>query len=168
MNDYYQKSEGGHSKDDLGAKLACILSDYVIFKFLAQGYHWNVRGAEFTQFHDFFGAIYEYAEGAIDPTAEKLRYLGYDAPFLLEDFLSLTCIEARPVGYDPIAMSASLYDANGKILNYLMEAFEIADHCREQGVADFLAGRIDQHQKWKWQIGTTIGADSTVVSTNLI
>lgn len=145
-----------------------MLSDTVIFKFLAQGYHWNVRGAEFTQFHDFFGKIYEDAEGAVDPLAESLRKIGYDAPFLLEDFLSLTCIETRPVGYDPIAMSAALYDANGKILNYLMEAFDIANNCREQGIADFLAGRIDMHQKWKWQIGTTIGADATVVSTNLM
>ena len=168
MNDYTQIVEGGNSKDALGQKLVCILSDYVIFKFLAHGYHWNVRGAEFTQFHDFFGAIYEDAEGAIDPTAESLRKLGFDAPFLLEDFLSLTCIETRPVGYDPIAMSASLYDANGKILNYLMEAFDIANNCREQGIANFLAERIDQHQKWKWQIGTTIGADATVVSTDLM
>jgi starvation-inducible DNA-binding protein len=165
LNDYNQ---GGHSKDALGEKLVCVLSDTVIFKFLAQGYHWNVRGAEFTQFHDFFGKIYEDAEGAVDPLAESLRKIGYDAPFLLEDFLSLTCIETRPVGYDPIAMSAALYDANGKILNYLMEAFDIANNCREQGIADFLAGRIDMHQKWKWQIGTTIGADATVVSTNLM
>lgn len=164
----YDMSDGGKTKDALGEKLMCILSDYVIYKFLAQGYHWNVRGPEFSQFHKFFGKIYEDAESAIDPTAEALRTLGYDAPFLLEDFSSLTCIEARPVGYDPIAMSASLYDANGKILNYLMEAFEIANSCHQQGIADFLAGRISQHQKWNWQIGTTIGADSTVVSPNLM
>lgn len=164
----YNMSDGGNTKDDLGEKLLCILSDYVVFKFLAQGYHWNVRGPEFTQFHNFFQEIYEDAESAIDPTAENLRILGYDVPFLLEDFSSLTCIEARPVGYDPIAMSASLYDANGKILNYLMQAFDIANSCNQQGIANFLAERISQHQKLNWQIGTTIGADSTVVSPNLM
>ena len=168
MNDYTQNAEGGNTIEDLGQKLVCILSDYVIFKFLAHGYHWNVRGAEFTQFHDFFQEIYEDADSAIDPTAENLRKLGFDAPFLLEDFLSLTCIEVRPVGYDPIAMSASLYEANDKILGYLMDAFDCADHCREQGIANFLAERIDQHKKWKWQIGTTIGADATVIPTNLM
>lgn len=167
MNDQIIIQQGGDSKDALAAKLMCILSDTVVFKFLAHGYHWNVRGAEFTQFHDFFGGIYEDAEGAIDPLAENLRKLNFDAPFLLEDFLSLTCIETRPVGYDPIAMSASLYDANKKILEYLMEAFDIANNCREQGIANFLAERIDQHQKWQWQIGTTIGADSTTVSPTL-
>lgn len=167
MNNQITIQHGGDSKDALAAKLMCVLSDTVIFKFLAQGYHWNVRGKEFSQFHDFFGDIYEDAEGAIDPLAENLRKLDFDAPFLLEDFLSLTCIETRPVGYDPIAMSASLYDANNKVLEYLMDAFNIANNCNEQGVADFLAGRIDMHKKWKWQIGTTIGADSTSVSPTL-
>lgn len=163
----YGHNHGGN-KDALASKLMCILSDTVIFKFLAQGYHWNVRGPEFSQFHDFFGDIYEDAEGAVDPLAESIRKIGYDAPFLLEDFLSLSCIETRPVGYDPIAMSASLYDANNRVLDYVMEAFELADSCKQQGVADFLAGRIDMHQKWKWQLGTTIGADSTVVSPDLM
>jgi starvation-inducible DNA-binding protein len=164
----YGHNHGEGNKDALASKLMCILSDTVIFKFLAQGYHWNVRGPAFTQFHDFFGEIYEDAESAVDPLAESLRVLGYDAPFLLEDFLSLSCIETRPIGYDPIAMSASLYDANDKVLNYLVTAFEMADSCDQQGIADFLAGRIAMHQKWKWQLGTTVGADSTVVSPDLM
>ena len=158
----------GDLKDDLAKSLMCLLSDTVIFKFLAHGYHWNVRGAEFTQFHDFFAEIYEDADGAIDPLAENLRKLGYDAPFLLEDFLSLTCIQTRPVGYDPIAMSASLYEANGSIIEYYKTAFDQADACREQGIANFLAERIDMHQKWHWQLGTTIGADSIVVTPDLM
>jgi len=170
LNDSIIKIEmdKGNSKDALASKLLCLLSDTVVLKFLAQGYHWNVRGAEFTQFHDFFGEIYEDAEGAVDPIAESLRKLGFDAPFLLEDFLSLSCIETRPVGYDHLVMSASLYDANKKILSYLMEAFDLADACREQGIANFIAERIDAHQKWNWQLGTTIGADSTVVVPNLM
>jgi starvation-inducible DNA-binding protein len=169
LNEYVVSTQqGGNSKDDLATQLMCVLSDTVIFKFLAHGYHWNVRGAEFTQFHDFFQEIYEDADSAIDPLAESLRKLGYDAPFLLEDFLSLSCIEARPVGYDPMAMSASLYEANEKVLAYLMDTFDTANNSRQQGVANFLAERIDMHQKWKWQLGTTIGADATVVVPNLM
>lgn len=160
--------EPASSKEELGSKLACVLSDTVILKFLAQGYHWNVRGPEFTQFHDFFGEIYEDAESAIDPLAENLRKLGFDAPFLLEDFLSLSCIEIKPVGYDPLAMSASLYAANASTLAYLCTAFDCANACNEQGIANFLAERIDMHQKWNWQLGTTIGADSIVVAPDLM
>jgi len=80
--------EMGVSKADLGTQLAVILSDTVAYKFAAQGYHWNVKGPNFYQFHEFFGELYEDAEGAIDPTAENIRKLGFEAPYSLGDFLS--------------------------------------------------------------------------------
>jgi DNA-binding ferritin-like protein len=32
----------------------------------------------------------------------------------------------------------------------------MADNSREQGVANFLAERIDQHQKWHWQLKAVV------------
>ena len=140
------------------------LADTVTYKFIAHGYHWNVKGPEFIQFHDFFATLYEDAESAIDPLAENIRKLGYDSPFTLEDFSSLTCVSVNPVSGDPLEMSKNLYEVNCHLKDCLTKAFEIADACNEQGIADFLAGRIDLHAKWIWQIGTTIGADATVIT----
>jgi len=123
-----------------------------------------VKGPEFTQFHDFFATLYEDADSAIDPLAENIRKLGFDAPFTLEDFASLTCVSVNPVSGDPIEMSSNLYEINCHLKECLTKAFDIANACNEQGIANFLAERIDQHAKWVWQIGTTIGADSTVIT----
>jgi hypothetical protein len=49
-------------------------------------------------------------------------------------------------------MAYDLYCANSKVLDDYKEAFATADSMNEQGVADFLAGRIDMHQKWAWQL----------------
>lgn len=152
--------EGVPSKQDLAQALAVLLSDTVTFKFLAHGYHWNVRGREFIQFHDKFGDIYTEADGALDPLAENIRKLGFDAPFLLTDFAALTGIEATPVSADPIDMSASLYKANAYIIGCVRAAFVIANALNEQGICNFLADRDDIHNKWAWQLGTIIGADS--------
>lgn len=149
-----------HTK--LVSDLSTSLGDVVVFKFLAQGYHWNVRGLHFPQFHELFGEIYEEAEGATDGLAELVRKLGFDAPFLLTDLAALSKIEPRQTASnDPEELAAALYAANNVVLENLNRAFECADSCNEQGVADFLAGRIDAHQKWRWQLGTVIGADST-------
>lgn len=153
--------EGASSKQDLAQMLAVLLSDTVTFKFLAHGYHWNVRGINFPQFHDKFAEIYEDADDAIDPFAENIRKLGFDAPFLLTDYVSLTGIQATPVSADPVDMSASLYQANAYIISVIRATFEIANALNEQGIANFLAERDDQHNKWAWQLGTIIGADST-------
>jgi starvation-inducible DNA-binding protein len=155
------EQQGAPSKQDLAQVLAVLLSDTVTFKFLAHGYHWNVRGADFIQFHDKFGDIYAEAEGAVDVFAENIRKLGFDAPFLLTDFAALTGLEVNPVSADPIDMSASLYKANAYIIDCVRSAFLLANALNEQGIANFLAERDDVHNKLAWQLGTIIGADST-------
>jgi hypothetical protein len=34
----------------------------------------------------------------------------------------------------------------------------------QQGIADFLAGRISAHEKFMWQLSTIVGLDSTSIS----
>ena len=142
---------------ELGEKLAHLLSDVVALGFITQGYHWNVKGINFSQLHDFFGAIYEDVDSAIDPLAENIRKLGFDAPYLLEDFQGMTCVNQPRLGGDPLAMLASLGEVNSIVVNCYTEAFGMAEGSNEQGIADFLAGRIDMHNKWQWQIEASLG-----------
>jgi starvation-inducible DNA-binding protein len=163
----YEESEYELSKEGLAKALAEVLGDTVALHYLAHGYHWNVKGPEFTQFHDFFAEIYQDAAAAEDPTAENIRKLGFDAPHLLEDFMSLTSIESRHCAGDPLEMSAVLYSAQMTYLGCLNTAFTIADAINSQGIANFIAERIDITEKFIWQLGTTIGADSTMVTAPL-
>ena len=157
--------ESGLTKRDLAEKLAVILSDVVNYKFTAQGYHWNVKGPNFPQFHKFFGKLYEDAESAIDPTGESIRILGFDAPYMLGDFLTLSSGEPRVAISDPIEMSRVLYELNESLIAHLTVAFEIASALNRQGTADFLSGRINVHRKFVWQLGTICGNDSTSLSS---
>jgi starvation-inducible DNA-binding protein len=147
-----------YEKEGLAKQLAHLLADVTNLGFLAQGYHWNVKGLNFSQFHDFFAEIYEDVDSAIDPLAENIRKLGYDSPYLLTDFAELTCIvrQERELG-DAVSMVESLARVNQAILICYKQTFDMADSCNEQGIADFLAGRIDMHQKWQWQLKSTLG-----------
>lgn len=146
-----------HNHDELGKKLAHLLSDVTALGFLAQGYHWNVKGINFYQFHEFFAEIYADVDSAIDPLAENIRKLGYDAPYLLSDFADMNCIhEERQFG-DALLMVESLARVNNTVTACYVEAFGMADACNEQGIADFIAGRIDMHKKWQWQLESTLG-----------
>jgi starvation-inducible DNA-binding protein len=149
-------NEGKH---ELAEVLAVLLAETVTLKFMAHGFHWNVKGKDFSEYHEFFGELYEDFEGAIDPTAENIRKLGVDAPFTLGDFLTLSPFEAKGIGSDPVQMSRALYEANVYVLETLNQAFVTATACNSQGIADFLAGRINTHEKWQWQLGAIIGND---------
>jgi len=38
-----------------------------------------------------------------------------------------------------------------------MKAFSLATAMSEQGVANFLADRLDMHSKWQWQLRAIVG-----------
>jgi starvation-inducible DNA-binding protein len=142
----------------LAEKLAHVMGDVVTTSLIAQGYHWNVKGIEFSQLHEFFAEIYSDINSSIDPLAENIRKLGFDAPYLLQDFQGLTCIsEPRIETGDALHMVSSLDRANDCALSCYYAAFSEASKCNEQGIADFIAGRIDMHKKWSWQLKATLG-----------
>jgi starvation-inducible DNA-binding protein len=145
-------------KVELVEKLSHLLSDVVTARAIAQGYHWNVKGVEFTQMHDFFGEIYEDFESAVDPLAEYIRKLGYDSPYFLTDFTEMTCLGDEPRLFgDCVEMLESLLNINNTLNACVLGAFQLADACNEQGIADFLAGRDDMHKRWSWQLRSSLG-----------
>ena len=147
---------------DLNEELTELLADVVSFYFRAHGAHWNVKGADFSEYHKLFMKIYEDVYESIDPIAENLRKLGSIAPFTLPSFLALRSIEDAPVVLqDPIALANDLLAANDIVLDELSDAFDCATAYGQQGVANFLAGRIDQHQFWKWQLTASQGQEVT-------
>ena len=152
---------------DLNEELTELLADVVSFYFRAHGAHWNVKGADFSEYHKLFLKIYEDVYESIDPIAENLRKLGSIAPFTLGSFLALRTIDDAPaILQDPIALANDLLTANDIILDELSDAFDCASMYNQQGVANFLAGRIDSHQYWKWQLTVSLGQEVTQPSVD--
>lgn len=130
-----------------------LLADVVALSFVAQGYHWNVKGHNFSEYHELFGEIYGDIAGSVDPLAENILKLGYDAPFTLATLASMSDIAASATTENSCqAMAYDLYTTNELVIAKLKNAFMVADAANEQGIADFIAGRIDMHQKWSWNL----------------
>lgn len=148
-----------NSKKGLAGELYSLLGDSFTMSFRAQACHWNVRGEDFTQFHNFFAMIYGDVEGAIDPTAENIRKLGFDAPLNLSDMVATTMIRDETFTSNPIDMVSALLAANDVIIARINSAFAAATDCNEQGICNFLADRDGQHKKWAWQMKSILGID---------
>lgn len=147
-----RKDEGA-----LVQQLKVLLADQVTFYLRAHGFHWNVKGQDFAQYHELFQEIYEDTYSAVDPIAELLLKLQSDAPFRLPEYLALRTIQDAPVIDDPAAMAADLLAANDRLLATLRLAAALASAADEQGVLNFLAERIDMGQKWAWQLRASLG-----------
>lgn len=132
--------------------LKTLLSDSVTMYFVAHGYHWNVEGSDFSQYHSLFADIYEDVYSSIDPIAEDLRKLDEYAPFTLSKFIDLRTVESVEVAPNPKAMAKALLKVNEGVLVTIGKAFASATKANEQGIANFLAEREDMHKKWHWQL----------------
>lgn len=132
-----------------------LLSDTVALRFKAQGYHWNVEGINFHQFHDLFSDIYNVYESAIDPLAEWLRKLGYLAPSDLLSFYNESDVSESISTTDALAMAMDLKDSNYLIINKLQNAVDYAAEMKQHALANFFAERMDAHQKINWQLTAT-------------
>jgi starvation-inducible DNA-binding protein len=145
-------------KTNTAKALAHLLGDLVQAKMTVQGYHWNLIGRDFNEFHEFFAEIYEHYDGAIDPTAENILKLGDESPYMLVDFHELSCLEEpRIVGGNLDGMLQSAYRLNGMLIACTKEAFEVAESEREVGISNYLADLLDKNMKIQWKLRSTLG-----------
>lgn len=141
----------------LADALKVLLSDVVTFTHRVQGAHWNVTGPDFSQYHKLFEQIYDDVDASIDPIAENIRKIGEYTPFRLIEFARLRTLEDADPGVTPDALTDDLYTANQAVLRTLNATFAVASAENQQGILNFLADRIDQHQKWSWFLRASLG-----------
>ena len=129
-----------------------VLADTFAMYLKSHNYHWNVEGPNFPQYHDFFGNLYQELHGAVDTIAEQIRALDSYAPGSFSRFIELTEIEDElnvPMGTD---MARKLLSDNQTVMNTLNVTLKLAEQFDQQGLMDFLAGRIDTHNKHAWML----------------
>lgn len=133
-----------------------ILADSFTMYLKTHNFHWNVEGPDFVQYHDFLGNLYQEIFDSIDKTAEEIRALGAYAPGSMKRFLELTDIEEETLMLSAREMFEKLIEDNNKIINTLNVAFDLSTELKEQGVANYLADRIDIHKKHGWMLRSII------------
>lgn len=137
--------------------LSVLLADTMSVYHEAHGFHWNVKGQDFSQYHELFEEIYTDLYGSIDPIAENILKMGADAPFHLSQFVAMRTIPESEPANEPQAMASALLGSLEGLLATLNMAFNLATVAKEQGIANFIAERIDSTQKWMWQLRSSTG-----------
>jgi starvation-inducible DNA-binding protein len=138
--------------------LRVTLSEAYVLYHTIHGFHWNLKGSDFWEYHKFFDEIVDDIYEHIDPIAENIVKLGGVAPFKMSELVSLSSIDESGLdSVDPLVLTRKFIDMNSKYLENLKSAFIIANNANEQGVANFIAERIDMHQKWNWFLKASLG-----------
>jgi starvation-inducible DNA-binding protein len=137
--------------NELTTAIKVLLANATVMYYKAHQFHWNVEGIEFTQYHEFFGDLYIDVYNSVDPIAELLRKLDDYAPVSIDDLYKYKTLEEESTRVVLLSdILASLLKANEEVLASLNKVFTIANANKQQGVCNFIADRIDTHQKHAW------------------
>lgn len=124
---------------------ATIASSYRLY-IVAHSAHWNVEGAMFPAWHDFFATLYEDVFGAIDSFAESIRQHGAYAPTSFGEILG------NDVGSKVGASVPALISLNAAHMSILTALRGAADAAPDEGLANFCQERMAKHLKYDWQL----------------
>lgn len=143
----------------LADDLKTLLATQYAYVIKAQFFHWNVEGPDFAQLHEFFGTIYEEVYDALDPTAEYIRILEEYTPGSFERFGELSLINGQIKVPRARLMIQELLADNQTLIDLLNQCFAAAEQENQQGIADFIAGRIDAQGKHGWMLKSFLKED---------
>jgi starvation-inducible DNA-binding protein len=140
----------------LADSLKTLLATEFAYYLKAHAFHWNVEGSDFYQYHTFFQAIYEDAYSAVDPTAEYIRALGEYTPGSMERFLELSVIPGQTKIPRARLMIEELLANSGQMVELLNQCFAEATQENKQDIANFIAERLSQTNKFAWQLRSSL------------
>ena len=144
--------------NELIEKLKEVLGSAFVFYMKAHGFHWNVTGPNFPQYHEFFGDLYAEVWASLDDIAEHIRAIEGFAPMTLARMTQLSVIAETSTIPEPIEMFRILLNDNTKLIEVLKEAYKMAEDAEECGLSNFLQDRIDIHKKHGWMLRSTAKA----------
>jgi starvation-inducible DNA-binding protein len=143
-------------KDTYIAALKATFASHFALYLKAHGFHWNLVGSDFYQYHGLFEAIYSEIYGSIDTFAEELRALDEYAPASLSQMLALTKITDENAVLDIRSMANELYNDCENMAALCSDAFDLAEMNHDHGLSNFLADRQDAFKKHCWMLRSSL------------
>ncbi len=149
------------SKTDLSTKIRksmadlcnAHLADAIDLQLQAKQAHWNVKGPDFMQLHEFFDKLHDVAEEAVDLLAERVTALGGVAEGRVGKVAKDTRLPSFPGnitdGKNHLNALANAFARFGKSAR---KAIDTADKAGDAGTADLFTQISREGDKQLWFI----------------
>jgi len=137
----------------LADDLKILLATQYAYSIKAQYFHWNIEGPDFAQLHKFFQKLYEEVyNNSVDKTAEYIRALDEYTPGSMERFVELSAISGQLRVPRARLMIEELLADTTLLIDMLNQCFAAAEQENQQGIANFIAERLDAMAKHAWML----------------
>lgn len=121
----------------------------------AHGFHVNVVGPDFAQYHALFSEVYELADDATDTIGEHIRVLQGIAPFSLKRIMELGKIKDSDKVPNAMGMIKELLSDSQIVMDHYEEVHDMAVEYKQYGLINFIEGQMDDLAKIMWKLRST-------------
>ena len=140
----------------LSDNLKVLLGSTFVLYTKTHGFHWNIEGSNFPQYHKFLNKMYDEIYETIDTIAEYIRTLDSYSPGSLGRMLELSIIEEQyKIPRAELMLEELLIDCE-KMIKLVTQLFDVATQEKAQGIANYLAELQDLYSKKAWMIRATL------------
>ena len=121
----------------------------------AHGFHVNVVGPDFVEYHQLFSEVYEFADDATDTIGEHIRVLQAIAPFSLKRIMELGTIKDSSERPEAMKMVKDLLADSQTVMDHYEEVHDMAVEYKQYGLINFVEGQMDGLGKIMWKLRST-------------
>ena len=134
------------------AGLSKVLAESYSLSLKTQNFHWNVTGPMFQPLHSVFEEQYDALAEAVDEVAERIRALGLKAPGSFSEFQKLSSIKDASGNNKAMEMIKELKEGHETISETANKVVATAQEGGDEGTADLMIARIQEHDKTAWML----------------
>jgi starvation-inducible DNA-binding protein len=138
--------------------LGRVLADSTVLYAKTHGFHWNVTGPMFNTLHLMFMDQYTELWTALDLIAERIRALGFPAPYGGATYAGLSSIPESQGVPAALAMVRELVEGHEAVARTIRTVFATAAAADDQPTADLLTQRLQIHEKTAWMLRSLLEA----------
>mgnify|MGYP003331362430 FL=1 len=142
--------------EKLISQLKTILGTNFALYLKSHGFHWNIEGSNFPQYHGFLDGFYNDVWNQTDDIAEHIRQLDSYVPGSMARFLELADIQETTSVPDAMTMMRTLKEDNDRYIVHLRAGIAAAEQAGEPAVSNFLQDLLGAHQKKAWMLRSII------------
>ena len=146
------KSTATDRHEEICGALNQALAETAVTTMLAQNFHWNVTGANFSQLHQLFQEVYEDHFEAQDDLAERVKALDGRADGHFGRMLERSTIAESGGEATDTDMLTALLRAEERLASTLKASGELAARHGDTLTEDVCIARGQAHEKFAWML----------------
>ena len=140
------------ARQRIATGLGQVLADSTVLYAKTHGFHWNVTGPMFNTLHLMFMDQYTELWTALDGIAERIRALGFPAPYGAQAIAALSTIPETQGVPEALAMVRELVAGHEAVARTARGVFALTEEASDQPTADLLTQRLQIHEKTAWML----------------